>query len=116
MGPDYAGLFSLEDELANGLLEAGAVSGEEVWRLPLNDTYFEQIKSEIADVKNGGAGGAGASVGAAFIGSFVGENQAWAHIDIAGVDYNEEPEPTKPKGFTGWGVRLLDEYLRRHFE
>ena len=116
VGPDYAGLFSLEDELANGLLEAGAVSGEEVWRLPLNDTYFEQIKSEIADVKNGGAGGAGASVGAAFIGSFVGENQAWAHIDIAGVDYNEEPEPTKPKGFTGWGVRLLDEYLRRHFE
>jgi leucyl aminopeptidase len=116
VGPDYAGVFSLEDEYANSLLEAGRVTGEEVWRLPLNDTYFEQLKSEYADVKNGGAGGAGASVGAAFIGSFVGEGQAWAHIDIAGVDYGEEPGPTTPKGFTGWGVRLLDEYLRQHFE
>ena len=116
VGPDYAGVFSLVDELADGLLEAGRVTGEEMWQLPLNDRYFEQIKSEIADVKNGGAGGAGASVGAAFIGSFVGEGQAWAHIDIAGVDYTEEPKPTTPKGYTGWGVRLLDEYLRRHFE
>jgi len=116
VGPDYAGVFSLQDEIADGLLEAGAATGEEMWRLPLNDTYFEQIKSEIADVKNGGAGGAGASVGAAFIGSFIGDDQPWAHIDIAGVDYNEEAVPTTPKGFTGWGVRMLDEYLRRHYE
>ena len=116
VGPDYAGLFSLQEDLAAQLLEAGAATGEELWRLPLNDRYFEQIKSEIADVKNGGAGGAGASVGAAFIGSFVGEGQVWAHLDIAGVDYTEEPKPTTPKGFTGWGVRLLDEYLRRDYE
>ena len=116
VGPYYAGVFSLDDDLADSLVEAGAATGEELWQLPLNDTYFEQIKSDVADVKNGGAGGAGASVGAAFIGSFVGEGQAWAHIDIAGVDYTEEPQPTAPKGFTGWGVRLLDEYLRRHYE
>ena len=46
----------------------------------------------------------------------MGEGQVWAHLDIAGVDYTEEPKPTTPKGFTGWGVRLLDEYLRRHYE
>jgi leucyl aminopeptidase len=116
VGPDYAGLFSLQEDLAAQLLEAGSAAGEDVWRLPLNDTYFAQLDSEVADVKNGGAGGAGASVGAAFIGSFVAEGQAWAHLDIAGVDYTAEPKPTTPKGFTGWGVRLLDEYLRRHHE
>jgi leucyl aminopeptidase len=116
VGPDYAGLFSLQEDLAAQLLEAGLATGEDVWRLPLNDTYFKQIESEIADVKNGGAGGAGASVGAAFIGSFVAEGQTWAHLDIAGVDYTDKPKPTTPKGFTGWGVRLLDEYLRQHHE
>ncbi len=116
VGPHYAGLFSRHDELAGQLLEAGAVSGEPLWRLPLDDTYFEAIKSEIADVINGGAKGAGASIGAAFVGTFVAEEQTWAHLDIAGVDLADEPLPTMPKGFTGWGVRVLDEYLRRHHE
>jgi leucyl aminopeptidase len=116
IGPDYAGLFSRHDTLADQLLEAGKASGELLWRLPLNDTYFEQIRSEIADVINGGAKGAGASIGAAFIGTFVAEEQVWAHLDIAGVDLAEEPAATTPKGFTGWGVRVLDEYLRRHYE
>ena len=72
--------------------------------------------SEIADVLNGGKKGAGASNGAAFIGTFVAEDQVWAHLDIAGVDLADEPMPTVPKGMTGWGVRILDEYLRRHHE
>lgn len=116
VGPDYAGLFSRHDELAGQLLAAGSTAGELLWRLPLNDTYFEQIKSEIADVINGGATGAGASIGAAFVGTFVAEDQVWAHLDIAGVDSAEEALPTIPKGFTGWGVRVLDEYLRRYHE
>ena len=116
VGPDYAGLFSRHDDLAEDLLAAGDSAGELLWRLPLNDTFFENIKSEIADVINGGATGAGASIGAAFIGTFVSEEQVWAHLDIAGVDFAEEPQPTAPKGFTGWGVRVLDEYLRTHHE
>ncbi len=116
VGPDYAGLFSRHDALADQLLDAGEAAGELMWRLPLNDTYFEQIRSEIADVINGGATGAGASIGAAFIGTFVAEEQVWAHLDIAGVDLADEPSATTPKGFTGWGVRALDEYLRRHHE
>ncbi len=116
VGPDYAGLFSRHDELANQLLAASASAGEPLWRLPLGETYFEKIKSEIADIVNGGVDAAGASVGAAFIGTFVAEEQVWAHLDIAGVDLAEEAQPTVPKGFTGWGVRVLDEYLRRHHE
>ena len=116
VGPHYAGLFSRHDEFAGQLLEASTASGESLWRLPLDDTYFEQIESEIADVVNGGVDSAGASIGAAFIGTFVAEDQTWAHLDIAGVDHAEEPAPTVPKGFTGWGVRVLDEYLRRHHQ
>ncbi len=116
VGPDYAGLFSRHDELANQLLAASASAGEPLWRLPLSETYFEKIRSEIADVVNGGVDAAGASIGAAFIGTFVAEEQVWAHLDIAGVDLVEEAHPTMPKGFAGWGVRVLDEYLRRHHE
>ncbi len=116
VGPDYAGLFSRHDALAGQLLEAGNKAGELLWRLPLNDTYFELIESDIADVINGGASGAGASTGAAFVGTFVAEDQVWAHLDIAGVDFAEEGKPTIPAGFTGWGVRVLDEFLRRHHE
>jgi leucyl aminopeptidase len=116
IGPHYAGLFSRHEALAGKLLDASTVSGEKLWRLPLDDFYFEQIESDIADVINGGKSGAGASIGAAFIGTFVAEDQVWAHLDIAGVDATEEPLPTSPKGSTGWGVRVLDEYLRRHHE
>jgi len=116
VGPDYAGVFSRQDDVAAQLLAAGASAGEQLWRLPLNDGHFEKIESEIADVVNGGVGGAGASIGAAFVGTFVAAEQPWAHLDIAGVDYADEALPTVPKGFSGWGVRLLDEYVRQQHE
>jgi leucyl aminopeptidase len=116
VGPDYAGLFSRHDEIAEQLLEAGTITGEEMWRLPLNDGHFVRIESKIADVINGGISAAGASIGAAFIGTFVAPEQIWAHLDIAGSDYTEEASATTPAGFTGWGVRILDEYIRRHHE
>ncbi len=116
VGPDYSGLFSRHEDIASDLLAAANASGELAWRLPLTDTYFEAIKSPIADVINGGAKAAGASVGAAFIGTFVAEDQVWAHFDIAGVDFTETGSPTSPVGFTGYGVRLLDEYIRTHRE
>ena len=116
VGPDYAGLFSRHEDIARDLLAASVESGEKAWRLPLTDTYFELIKSPVADVINGGAKGAGASTGAAFIGTFVAEDQVWAHFDIAGVDYTETGSPTAPVGFTGFGVRLLDQYIRTHRE
>ena len=114
LGDDYAGIFSRNDELVEPISAAAADAGERVWRLPLDDSHFEQIKSKFGDIINSGAGNPGASVGAAFIGSFVNEGQVWAHLDTAGVDYYEEDRPTVPTGFSGWGVRALDEYLRRY--
>ncbi len=114
LGTGYAGIFGRHDDLVERLSVASGYAGERIWRLPLDDTHFEQIESRVGDIVNGGVGSPGASVGAAFIGSFVDEDQPWAHIDIAGVDYVEEGQPTVPAGYTGWGVRTLDEYLRLH--
>ena len=112
VGEHYAGLFSNDDALAEQLTAAAREAGEPVWRLPLDPVHYEQISSEIADVLNGGSGRAGASLGAAFVGTFIQEDQTWAHFDIAGVDYAEEPVPTVPKGYSGYGVRMLDQYIR----
>ncbi len=116
LGDEYAGIFGRHDPLIEQLSAASDAAGEPVWRLPLDDSHFKQIESQFADIVNSGVGNPGASVGAAFIGSFVDENQVWAHFDIAGVDYLEEDRPTIPKGYSGWGVRALDEYLRRHHQ
>jgi len=114
LGDDYAGIFGRHDQVIEQLSAASEAAGEGVWRLPLDDSHFEQIESKFGDIVNGGVGNPGASVGAAFIGSFVDEDQVWAHFDIAGVDYLEEDRPTAPAGYSGWGVRTLDEFLRRH--
>jgi len=112
VGEHYAGLFSNDDALAEQLAAAARQAGEPAWRLPLDPVHYEQISSEIADVLNGGSGRAGASLGAAFIGTFIREGQSWAHFDIAGVDFAEEPSPTIPKGYSGYGVRMLDQFIR----
>lgn len=116
LGDEYAGVFGRHDQLIEELSAASAAANEGVWRLPLNDSHFKQIESKFADIVNSGVGDPGASVGAAFIGSFVDEDQLWAHLDIAGVDYLEEEQATVPAGYSGWGVRTLDEYLRRHHQ
>jgi leucyl aminopeptidase len=116
LGEFYAGLFSHDDDLTAQLLAAGEVSGETLWRLPLDERYYAQNDSTIADVRNGGSGRAGASIGAAFIGFFIDEDQAWAHLDIAGVDQLDAPWPTVPAGYSAWGIRLLDQYIRSERE
>jgi len=116
LGDEYAGIFGRHDEIVDRLTDASKAAGEGVWRLPLDDSHFKQIESKYGDIVNGGVGSPGASVGAAFIGSFVDEEQVWAHLDIAGVDYYEKDRPTVPKGYSGWGVRTLDEYLRLHHQ
>ena len=114
LGDDYAGIFGRHQGLIDDIAAASQAANEAVWQLPLDDTHFKQIESDYADIKNSGAGSPGASVGAAFIGSFVEEAQVWVHLDIAGVDLLDKARPTVPKGYSGWGVRTLDEYLRRY--
>ena len=112
LSDEYAGLFSRNEPLAAQLAAAGAASGEEVWRLPLHPNYAKDMKSDIADIKNVVEGGSpGAGLGAHFIGYFV-ESTPWAHIDIAGMDLRTNALPTVPKGFSAFGVRLLDRFVR----
>ena len=105
-----AGLFSTDDWLREQLVTAGATTHERVWPLPLWDDYYEAIKSEVADIKNSGGqyGGVGAS--AMFLKAFT--SYPWAHLDIAGVANNKQSKAYTPAGATGFGVRLLVEFLR----
>lgn len=114
LGDDYAGLFTRHEALARQIDTAAVATGESVWRMPLHASHGKDIESTIADVKNsGGSGaGAGASLGAYFIGEFIGRQVPWAHIDIAGVAWKGSANDSSPAGATGWGVRLLDRFVR----
>jgi leucyl aminopeptidase len=113
LGSTRAGLFSNRDELADALFKAGEATHERLWQLPLDDEYFEIIKSDDADMKNSaGVPKASPIVGATFLKQFVNEETPWAHLDIAGVSDWDKEMPYCPKGASGFGVRLLVEYLR----
>ncbi|WP_288016935.1 leucyl aminopeptidase [Blastomonas sp.] len=111
LGDDYAGMFSRHDPLATQLLQAGEASGDDLWRMPLHASYADDTKSTIADIKNSGASGAGAGAGAHFIGAFVKPETPWAHIDIAGMAWGGASD-VKAAGSTGYGVRLLEAFVR----
>ncbi|MBA4748272.1 MAG: leucyl aminopeptidase [Sphingopyxis sp.] len=109
----FAGLFARDDALAAKLQAAGEASGERLWRMPLHPKYAERMKSDIADIRNiAPSQGPGASLGAHFIGYFVDEKMPWAHLDIAGVNDTGSGSALVPKGMTGFGVRLLDQFAR----
>ena len=117
LGTYQAGLFSNNDELSERLIAAGKESGEEVWRMPLGERYDKDIDSAIADMKNVGKGREAGSVAAAqFLQRFV-NGVPWAHLDIAGMAWMKRgDDPTVPKGASGYGVRLLDQLVRAHYE
>jgi len=116
LGHHQAGLFSNSDELAERLVAAGKAVGEQVWRLPLAESYDREIDSDAADVKNiGGGRAAGSIIGAQFIQRFVNE-VPWAHLDIAGTAWSTKDAPTVPKGATAFGVRLLDRFVSQYYE
>ena len=116
LGPQRAGLFSNNDELANNIFNSGEKTGEKVWRLPVGEEYDDDIKSAIADMHNVGSGrGAGATSGAKFIEQFV-QNIPWAHLDIAGVTWAKSNSELHPAGGTAFGVRLLNTYVKDFFE
>jgi leucyl aminopeptidase len=116
LGSHNAGLFSNDDQLANQLLEAGLSTGEKLWRLPIDTCYDELINSSIADVKNAGKYGAGSIAAAQFLHRFVQKGCAWAHLDIAGVNWLDNGSKVSPKGATGYGVRLLNEFFIQNYE
>lgn len=112
LGSNAIGLFSNDDELCAALARAGELTYERVWRMPLYEEYFEQIKSEAADIQNTGGREAGSITAAAFLKSFTGSTP-WAHLDIAGVAWASRERWYVPKGPTGIGVRLVTEMIDR---
>ena len=110
LGNHATGVMGTNPKLIERIKRAGEHCGERVWELPLWDEYNEQIKSDVADMKNVGGRGGGAITAAAFLRKFVGD-APWAHLDIAGTSWNDEARPYAPKGATGVGVRLLIQWL-----
>jgi len=110
LGTNAAGILGTDDKLLKQLYEVGQKTSEKTWQLPLWDEYYEQIKSNMADMKNTGGRPAGTITASAFLSKFV-KNVSWAHIDIAAMYNQEGSHPYQPKGATGFGTRLLAEFL-----
>jgi leucyl aminopeptidase len=116
MGHEHGGLFANDDVLADALLAAGKATDEKLWRFPLSDAYDKLIDSPIADMKNVGPRGAGSITAAQFLKRYINEGVAWAHLDIAGMVWSDKPGVNHDKGATGYGVRLLDQFVADRFE
>jgi leucyl aminopeptidase len=116
LGHEYAGLFTMNDELAQQLTTAGQESGDKLWRQPMAESFDRLIDSPIADMKNVGPREAGSITAAQFLQRFVDEGVAWAHLDIAGMAWSDKPSATYDKGATGFGVRLLDRFVADNCE
>jgi leucyl aminopeptidase len=106
-----AGLFSTDDALRDRLVGAGAATQERVWPMPLWDDYKEAIKSDVADMKNSGGRFGGVATSAIFLKQFT--DYSWVHLDIAGMALTDKEKGYVTAGGTGYGVRLLTEFLRR---
>jgi leucyl aminopeptidase len=112
LGEFVAGMFTKNDEMAEKLYKSGMTTYDRVWRLPLWDDYNELIKSDFADVANlGSSRWAGAITAAKFLEHFVDKKIPWTHLDIAGPAMNNDSRSYTKKYMTGFGVRLLFDYL-----
>ncbi len=106
LGDIYTGAFSNNQELMDRVIAAGAESGELIWQMPMHDGYKEQIKSEVADVKNVGGRSAGSITAAQLLVEFTGDTP-WVHLDIGGTSTSEKERGYLVKGATGVPVRTL---------
>ena len=110
LGQFAIGMLGNDDKLKSQLKAAGEKSGERVWEMPLWDEYFEQLKSDCADMRNIGGRGGGMITAAIFLSKFVG-NSPWVHLDIASTDWSGSERAYISKGPTGIGTRLLIQYF-----
>lgn len=110
LGQFAIGMFGTDPRLKESVRKAGLRAGERVWEMPLWDEYFEQLRSDVADMRNIGGRGGGMITAALFLSKFVGDC-SWVHLDIASTDWSERERAYIPKGPTGIGTRLLIQYL-----
>ena len=113
LGQQNAGIFANDEETYQHFTEGLETSGERFWRLPLDDEYREQIRSDIADIKNTGGRYGGAITAAMFLKEFA-EDTPWIHLDIAGMAWMDETKPWTAKGPTGVAVRSIVEWVRSY--
>ena len=106
LGDNIAGLWSTSDELATQLLNASVPAGEKYWRMPLEEKYFDGLKSVVADMKNTGPRAGGAITAALFLKQFVKETP-WAHLDVAATVWTDKENGYNNAGGTGFAVRTL---------
>jgi leucyl aminopeptidase len=109
LGNDIAGLLSPNEDLAERVKKAAEVSGEKFWQLPMEESYFESMKSVVADMRNTGGREGGTITGALFLKQFV-EKTPWVHLDIAGPVWTEKQKGYINRGGTGFGVRTLVQF------
>ena len=114
LGNNVAALVSNNQRLSEKIKKSSEKTSEEIWQLPINDDYMDMIKSNVADMRNIGMGrSAGTITAAAFLANAV-DDTPWAHLDIAGTAWTQDASKKKsynPKGATGFGVRLILDYL-----
>ncbi len=110
LGPYTAGLITNNQHLGDRILDSANKSAEKIWQLPLDDELKNELKSDVADIKNAGSRLGGAISAALFLENFVGDTP-WAHLDIAGPAFIEKGGTWYPKGGTGFGVRTIINYI-----
>ena len=117
LGSEYAGLFSNDDKLSKQIFEAGQNVDEKVWRMPLHKNYDKLMNSKNADVQNiNYVGGAGSTTAAQFLQRFILNKTPWAHLDIAGMAFSKYGGALNSGGATGFGVRLLNQFVEENYE
>jgi leucyl aminopeptidase len=110
LGHVCAGVLGTDQKVIDRLKKASEQTAEKIWQLPLYDEYDDRIKSDIADVKNSGGRPGGTITAARFLKKFIGDHP-WAHLDIAAMDLEEKGRAYIPKGGTGFGARLLTQFV-----
>lgn len=118
LGHEYCGTFVNNNALWTQMEKASASSGEKLWRMPLDEVWKKDMESNVADVQNLGKSGrfAGACTAAGFLEHFIEDDTPWAHMDIAGTAWRKSDQPTTPKYGTGFGVRVLNDFIAKNYE
>lgn len=117
LGHEYCGAFANDEKLWKQLETSSGETGEKLWRMPLDEAWKKEVKGSMTDLQNiGKSRDAGSCVAAGFLEHFIEGNTPWAHLDIAGMAWTKSDQPAVPKFGTGFGVRLLHNFVRENYE
>lgn len=113
LGHEMAGLFTNSTDLEQEIISAGKLSGEKFWRMPMGKVWSDMLNSDIADMQNIGGAYGGSTTAAEFLYRFIDSGRVWAHLDIAGMAWDESGSSVTPKGAVGFGIRTLFNFVNK---